>query len=75
MVGLNAPVCLRVDAEEKADMVWWERGVSRSHFCVTEHVGHTPTPIAFGSDASALVSSDATTQCSRVPDTVRLDRN
>ena len=54
--GLNAPVCLRVDAEESADMVLkGARCVTLTLLSVTEHVWGTPTStsIAFGSDASA----------------------
>jgi len=78
--GLNAPVCLRVDAEERADMVLeGARCVTLTLSDVTEHVEDTPThsrsrlvptrPLLF-------LSSDATTTMdSRVSDTVCPDRN
>jgi len=54
--GLNAPVCLRADVEESADMVLvGARYVTLTLLDVTEHFGDTPTvtSIAFGSDRPA----------------------
>lgn len=46
--GLNMPVCLRVDAEESADMVFAvARCVTLTLLDVTKHVDTTVTSIAF----------------------------